>query len=130
MPEPTAPVPAPAPAGVAVLIVCADARQPAVRAAVLAAAPAADVAAVDATLDAIRLALSTPPDLVIVDWAIADAGAPALLRLLQRARPPVPALAFDDLTVVPSPAVRPWAELPRALARWAARHDAARSTRS
>jgi len=120
MPQPT-PTPTPA-RRAAVLLACADhARQQAVRAAVLQVAPEATITAVASTLAAIRHSLGEPLHLVIIDWANDDAGAPALLRHLQRLHSGVCAFAFDDLAADTSPAVMPWRDLPRVLQRWAAR---------
>lgn len=70
---------------------------------------------------AIRQALTQPPQLVIVDWALEGSGGRALVHQLARLRPALPVLAFDS----PGPEGRshpvqiwPWEEIDTVLVRW------------
>lgn len=107
-----------------VLVVSANLAHVAAARRVLASWPVPVVVSVaSSAMAAMRRALSQPPRLVIVDWAVDGPSGQALVSQLARLRPALPVLPFDVLQVV-SPSDRtltwPWEELPSVLARWLA----------
>lgn len=76
-------------------------------------------------IDALRLALSAPPSLAIVDARLERAGGRMLIAQLARWRPEMAVFAFEEpLVDVASgaPSTWHWRELPRVLRWWAQRH--------
>jgi hypothetical protein len=95
---------------------------------VLRCLPDARIELLDNVLDAILHSARRPPDLLLLDFAIDGAAAPALIGNLSRIAPATQVMVFDDLEDgegARNGTVRGWSELDRLLLAWTARRQAA-----
>jgi DNA-binding NtrC family response regulator len=111
-----------------VLVVAGSLRRLAeVRAALGLAMPDVRVESVDTVVEALLRLTRKPAQLLVLDLAVDDAFAPAVVRHLARVAPVTEVLVFDDRarTVPGHQRVQAWDELDSVLTRW---HASSRRT--